>query len=60
MQPLPPAVTYEDVDVSGEVSSTHNIQLTSNEAYAPLPKDNIHTTHNTAYGQVQLWLCVEV
>ena len=49
--PLPPAATYEDVGVSGE---THEIQLSSNEAYAPLRKDNIHTSRNTAYGQVQL------
>ena len=47
----PPAATYEDVGVSGE---THEIQLSSNEAYAPLHKDNIHTSRNTAYGQVQL------
>ena len=52
--PLPPAATYEEVGMSGEVTSTHKIQLSSNEAYAPLRKDNIHTSHNTAYGQVQL------
>ena len=51
---LPPAVTYEDVGVSGEVKSTHNIQVKSNEAYGPVHKDNIHTSPNTAYGQVQL------
>ena len=52
--PLPPAVTYEDVDMSGEVNTTHNIQLKSNEAYGPTHKDKIHTSPNTAYGQVQL------
>ena len=51
--PLPPAVTYEEVGVSGEVKSTHNIPLESNEAYF-IHKDNIHTSPNTAYGQVQL------
>ena len=52
--PPPPAVTYEEVGMSGEVKSTHNIQLKSNEAYGPIHKDNIHTSPNTAYGQVQL------
>ena len=50
--PLPPTATYEEVGVAGEKS--HDIQLTSNESYAPLHKDNIHTSSNTAYGQVQL------
>ena len=50
--PLHPPATYEEVDVSGEKS--HDIQLTYNESYAPLHKDNIHTSPNTAYGQVQL------
>ena len=50
--PLPPPATYEEVGVTGEKS--HDIQLTSNESYAPIHKDNIHTSHNTAYGQVQL------
>ena len=45
--PHPPSVTYEEV---GEVKSSQDIHLTSNEAY----KDNIPTSHNTAYGQVQL------
>ena len=52
--PLPTAVTYEEVDVSGEVKSTHNIQLQSNEAYGSIHKDNIDTSPNTAYGQVQV------
>ena len=52
--PLPPAVTYEEVGMSGEVKSTHKIQLKSNEAYGPIHKDNIQTSPNTAYGQVQL------
>ena len=50
--PLPPPVTYEEVDVTRERS--HDIHLTSNESYVPILKDNIHTSHNTAYGQVQL------
>ena len=48
------AVTYEEVCVAGEVERSHDIQLTSNEAYGPIDKDNIQTSHNTAYGQVQL------
>ena len=50
--PLPPPVTYEEVDVTRKRS--HDIHLTSNESYVPIHKDNIHTSHNTAYGQVQL------
>ena len=50
--PLPPPVTYEEVDVTRKRS--HDNQLTSNESYVPIHKDNIHTSHNTAYGQVQL------
>ena len=49
--PLPPPVTYEEV---GVVKSSQDIQLTSNEAYGPINKDNVPTSHNTAYGQVQL------
>ena len=49
--PHPPSVTYEEV---GEVKSSQDIHLTSNEAYGPVHKDNIPTSHNTAYGQVQL------
>ena len=49
--PLPPAATYEEVGVAGEVKRSHDIQLTSNEAYGHL---NIPTSPNTAYGQVQL------
>ena len=52
--PLPPPVTYEEVGVAREVKSLHDIQLTSNEAYGPTLQDNIPTSHNTAYGQVQL------
>ena len=49
---LPPPANYEVVDVA-EVKS-QDIQLTSNESHAPLHKDNIPTSHNTAYGQVRL------
>ena len=52
--PLPPPVTYEEVGVATEVKSSQDIQLTSNEAYGPTLQDNIPTSHNTAYGQVQL------
>ena len=52
--PLPPPVTYEEVDVAREVKSSQDIQLTSNEAYGPIHKDNVPTSRNTAYGQVQL------
>ncbi|CAI8056510.1 hypothetical protein GBAR_LOCUS30798 [Geodia barretti] len=52
--PLPPPVTYEEVGVAREVKSSQDIQLTSNEAYGPINKDNIPTSRNTAYGQVQL------
>ena len=52
--PLPPPVTYEEVGVAREVKSSQDIQLTSNEAYGPIHKDNIPTSRNTAYGQVQL------
>ena len=50
--PLPPAATYEEVGVAGEVKRSHDIQLTSNEAYGHLNKNNIPTSPNTAYGQV--------
>ena len=52
--PLPPPVTYEVVGVAREVKSSQDIQLTSNEAYGPILKDNIPTSRNTAYGQVNL------
>ena len=52
--PHPPSVTYEEVDVAREVKSSQDIHLTSNEAYGPVHKDNIPTSHNTAYAQVQL------
>ena len=50
--PVPPAATYEEVDVSGEVTSTQKIQLNANEAYAF--RETIPTSPNTAYGQVEL------
>ena len=49
--PLPPPVIYEEVEMARKVKSS--IQLTCNEAYGPANKDNIPTSHNTAYGQVQ-------
>ena len=52
--PLPPPVTYEEVDVTREVKRSQDIQLTSNEAYGHIQKDNIQTSRNTAYGQVNL------
>ena len=52
--PLPPAAMYEEVDVIREDKRSHDIQLTANEAYASVKKDTIHTSRNTAYGQVQL------
>ena len=52
--PLPPPVTYEEVGVAREVKSSQDIQLTSNEAFGSTLQDNIPTSHNTAYGQVQL------
>ena len=50
--PLPPPVTYEEVDVAREVKSSQDIQLISNEAYGPIHKGNTFTSHNT--GQVHL------
>ena len=47
-----PAATYEEVDVSGEVTSTQKIQLNTNEAYAF--RETIPTSSNIAYEQVQL------
>ena len=52
--PLPPPVTYEEVGVAREVKRSQDIQLISNEAYGPILKDNIQTSPNTAYGQVNL------
>ena len=49
-----PPVTYEEVGVAREVKRSQDIQLTSNEAYGPILKDNIQTLPNTAYGQVHL------
>ena len=54
---IQPPVTYEEVGVAREVKSSQDIQLASNEAYGPV-KDNIPTSRNTAYGQVQLWWCI--
>ena len=51
---IQPPVAYEEVGVATEVKSSQDIQLTSNEAYGPIHKDNIPTSHNTAYGQVHL------
>ena len=48
--PVPPAATYEELDVSGEVTGTQKIQLNTNEAYAF--RETISTSPNTAYGQV--------
>ena len=42
---------YEEVR---EVKRSQDIQLTSNEAYGPILRENIQTTPNTAYGQVHL------
>ena len=55
--PLPPAATYEEVGVAGEVKRSHDIQLTSNEVYGHLNKNNIPTSPNTAYGQVAVKDC---
>ena len=54
---VPPAVTYEEVDISGGSNGQreHNIELKSNEAYGPVQNKIIVTTQNQAYGQVQLW-----
>ena len=53
--PPPPTVTYEEVGVAPEVKRSQGIQLKSNEAYGPVQTGSqIHTTENTAYGQVQL------
>ena len=52
---IQPPVTYEEVGVAREVKSSQDIQLTSNEAYGPIHKDNIPTSRNTAYG---LWWCI--
>ena len=51
---VPPAVTYEEVDVSGQTE--HNIELQSNEAYGPVQNRIIVIKQNQAYGQVQLWI----
>ena len=51
---IQPPVTYEVVGVAREVKSSQDIQLTSNEAYGPINKDNIPTSRNAAYGQVHL------
>ena len=50
--PVPPAATYEEVDVSGKFTGTQKIQLNTNEAYAF--RETISTSPNTAYGQVEL------
>ena len=43
---------YEEVGVAGEVKSSHNILINFNEAYAPIVKDHVHTSANSAYEQV--------
>ena len=54
---LPTAMFFlyiqQEADVSEEVENTHDIQLQSNEAYTPTCMNTIHTSSNTAYGQVQ-------
>ena len=54
VDPLSSIQPYEVVGVAREVKSSQDIQLTSNEAYGPISKDNIPTSRNTAYGQVHL------
>ena len=49
LSPLPQEVTYEVVDVP---SSTQKTQLNDKDVYAL--SENIPTSPNTAYGQVQL------
>ena len=51
--PLPPPVTYDEVGVAREVKRSQDIQLTSNEAYGPILKNNIQTSQNEAYGPIQ-------
>ena len=51
--PLPPTAMYEEMDVIREDKRSHDIQLTADDAHVPINKDNnIHTSQNTAYGQV--------
>ena len=51
-QDKPTQAMYEEVD---EVRTSHDIQLTANEAYGPVQKSTIiQTSPNEAYGQVQL------
>ena len=38
---------YEEVGVKKEDKKSHDIQLTANEAYAPLHTGSIHTSSNT-------------
>ena len=52
--PTPPTDIYEQVGVAPEVKRSSDIQLSSNEAYGPLPAISVQTSQNPAYGQVQL------
>ena len=51
--PTPSTIVYEQVRVVPEVMGSQSIQLKSNDAYCPV-QSQIHTTENTAYGEVQL------
>ena len=41
------AYMYEEVGMKKEDKKSHDIQLTANEAYAPLHKGSNHTSSNT-------------
>ena len=41
------AYMYEEVGMKKEDKTSHDIQLTANEAYAPLQKGSIQTSPNT-------------
>ena len=43
---------YEEVDGTGNVMGSHNIEMKFNEAYGPMIKDSILTSANSAYGQI--------
>ena len=43
---------YEEIGVVGEVKRSREIQLVFNEEYSPVVKDNIQTSANSAYGQI--------
>ena len=44
-----PPVTYEEVGVAREVKRSQDIQLTSNDAYGPILKDNIQASPNEVF-----------